>query len=95
MLGLMHGRIMKGEVYVYGTRNIWLSYGAWKTVEDILRSAEEGSKHGLNDEEEEGDRDVNTDYIHQTDRGLMPPPQLGICHLQLSVSLLLCLLLRQ
>jgi chitin synthase len=64
----------EGEDYVCGSRNIWLSYEAWKTVEDILRNAEKGSKPGLNDEEdEEGDRDDNTDYTHQTDGGLIPP----------------------
>lgn len=54
MLGLMDGRRVKGENYVCGTRNIWLSYEAWEIMEDILRSAEKGSKHGFNDEEEEG-----------------------------------------
>ena len=54
--------------------NIWLGYKAWKTVEDILRSAEKGSKNMLNDEEdEEAGGDDNTDYTHQMDGGLVPP----------------------
>ena len=64
----------EGEDYVCGSRNIWLGYKAWKTVEDILRSAEKGSKNMLNDEEdEEAGGDDNTDYTHQTDGGLVPP----------------------
>ena len=65
----------EGEDYVYGSKNSWLGYGAWKTVEDILRSAEKGWKHGSRDdeEEEEGDRDNNTNYTHHTDGGLIPP----------------------
>ena len=62
----------EGEDYVCGSRNIWLGYKAWKTVEDILRSAEKGPKLILEDDEE-GDRDDNTDYTHQTDGGLVPP----------------------
>ena len=62
----------EGEDYVCGSKNIWLGYKAWKTVEDILRSAEKGPKLVL-EEEEEGDRDDNTDYTHQTDGGLIPP----------------------
>ena len=60
----------EGEDYVCGSRNIWLGYKAWKTVEDILRSAEKGPKHILEDDEEGDD---NTDYTHQTDGGLIPP----------------------
>ena len=60
----------EGEDYVCGSRNIWLGYRAWKTVEDILRSAEKGPKHILEDDEEGDD---NTDYTHQTDGGLIPP----------------------
>jgi hypothetical protein len=37
--------------------------GFGKTVEDILRCAEKGSKRRLNDEEEEGDRDDNSIII--------------------------------
>ena len=43
-------------------------------MEDILRSAEKGSKNMLNDEEdEEAGGDDNTYYTHQTDGGLVPP----------------------
>ena len=63
----------EGEDYVCGSRNIWLGYKAWKTVEDILRSAEKGPKHILEDEE---DVDSNTDYTHQTEGGLIPPTPL-------------------
>ena len=60
----------EGEDYVCGSRNIWLGYKAWKTVEDILRSAEKGPKHILEDDEEVDDF---TDNTHQTDGGLIPP----------------------
>ena len=66
----------EGEDYVCGSKNIWLAYEAWKTVEDILRTAEKASRQGSKDgeeEEEEGDRDDNTDFTHQTEGGLIPP----------------------
>jgi chitin synthase len=66
----------EGENYVCGSRNIWLGYKAWKTMEDILRSAEKGLKHTSKDDEE-GDRDDNTDYTHQMDGGLIVPPAAG------------------
>jgi len=66
----------EGEDFALGSRNIWLGYEAWKVVEDILRSAEKGSKLGFREDEEDGDGDDNTDFTHPTDGGgggLVPP----------------------
>ena len=66
----------EGEDYICGSRNIWLGYKAWKVVEDILRTAEKGSKQGSKESEDgDGEGDDYTDFTHQTDAGggLVPP----------------------
>ncbi|KAG0695993.1 glycosyltransferase family 2 protein [Suillus ampliporus] len=56
----------EGVDYVVGHRSIWLSYGAWKTVEDVVRAAEKEQRRSGEDVEDEesvmGD-DV-TDFTH-------------------------------
>jgi chitin synthase len=55
----------EGLDYVVGHNNVWLSYPAWKMVEDSLRAAEKQmSGEGIDDEENEVPDD-NTDYTHQ------------------------------
>ncbi|KAI0782569.1 glycosyltransferase family 2 protein [Abortiporus biennis] len=52
--------------YVVGHRSIWLTYGAWKMVEDVLRASEKEQKKGLGgDDEESVLPDDATEYTHQ------------------------------
>jgi len=52
----------EGVDYACGHRSIWLSYGAWKMVEDPLRAQENGSREA--DEEDDIGPDDNTDFTH-------------------------------
>ncbi|KAI0940344.1 hypothetical protein AcV5_001478 [Taiwanofungus camphoratus] len=58
----------EGVDYVVGHRMIWLTYSAWKMVEDVLRADEKeqrkGSREG-GDDEESVLPDDNTEYTHQ------------------------------
>lgn len=66
----------EGADYTLGHRSIWLTYGAWKTVEDVLRAAEKEHKNsgeGYEDEETPFADDAATDYTHPDARG--PSPQ--------------------
>ncbi|KAI0307192.1 chitin synthase [Multifurca ochricompacta] len=61
-----------GIDFSLGHRMIWLSYNAWKTVEDGLRSIEkELRKPSQEIDDESNDPDDNTDYTHQ-DLGFPP-----------------------
>ncbi len=66
----------EGVDFALGHRMIWLSYSAWKMVEDPLRASEKETrkllKEGgmLDDEEESVERDDTTEYTHQ--EGLAP-----------------------
>ncbi|PBK94008.1 chitin synthase [Armillaria gallica] len=66
----------EGVDFALGHRMVWLSYSAWKMVEDPLRASEKETrkllKEGgmLDDEEESVERDDTTEYTHQ--EGLAP-----------------------
>ena len=63
----------EGIDFALGHRMIWLSYGAWKTAEDELRSSEKELRKPPQEAEDESNYpDDNTDYTHQ-DPGF--PPQ--------------------
>lgn len=62
----------EGWDYALGNRRIWLSYHAWKVVEDPIRAIEKDLKKGAGDEDESAVGDDATDYTHQ--EGLAPPP---------------------
>ena len=58
--------------YMIGHRSIWLSYAAWKTVEDELRAVEREQRRlapgGMDDDDDEsmvGGGDAGTEYTHQ------------------------------
>ena len=62
----------EGIDYMLGHRSIWLSYGAWKTVEDGLRVAEKEQRRlapggGMDEDDESvvGGGDAGTEYTHQ------------------------------
>lgn len=60
----------EGSDYVVGHRMIWLSFGAWKTVEDGLRAIEKEQRKA-SQEGDDGDSvlpDDNTEYTHQDAR---------------------------
>ncbi|CDO75020.1 Glycosyltransferase Family 2 protein [Trametes cinnabarina] len=64
----------EGEDYVVGHRMIWLTYPAWKVVEDVLRAQEKEQKRG--GEDGDGDSvlpDDATEYTHQ-EGSLAPGP---------------------
>lgn len=46
---------LESEDFAMGHQKIWLSYSAWKTVEDVLRSAEKEQKKLTREESEEDD----------------------------------------
>lgn len=54
---------MEGVDYALGHRKIWLSYSAWKTVEDVLRSAEKEQKKLAREESEEDESFVQDDTM--------------------------------
>ncbi|KAJ3513631.1 hypothetical protein NLJ89_g2840 [Agrocybe chaxingu] len=62
----------EGADYICGHRSIWLSYAAWKIVEDPLRAKEKAGGAVEDDEEEDIGPDDNTDFTHGHD-GLAPP----------------------
>ena len=66
----------EGLDFSVGHRMIWLSFPAWKIVEDGLRAAEKeqkkASREGGVDDEESITPDDNTDYTHPEHGGLMP-----------------------
>ncbi|GBE80201.1 Chitin synthase 8 [Sparassis crispa] len=56
-----------GVDYVMGYRMIWLTYSAWKMVEDVLRAAEKDQKKGSREGAEDDEsvlQDDTTDYTH-------------------------------
>ncbi|KAI0677685.1 chitin synthase [Trametes maxima] len=57
----------EGEDYVVGHRMIWLTYAAWKVVEDVLRAQEKEQKRGGADgvDDESVLPDDATEYTHQ------------------------------
>jgi chitin synthase len=61
----------EGWDFALGNRRIWLSYHAWKMVEDPLRAMEKDLRKGVGDEDESALGDDNTEYTHQ--EGLAPP----------------------
>ncbi|KAF4575437.1 hypothetical protein EYR40_004823 [Pleurotus pulmonarius] len=65
----------EGEDFVVGHRSVWLSYGAWKTVEDGIRAVEREMRKTMKDGGFEDDDSVipddNTEYTH--DNGLSAP----------------------
>ncbi|KAF8871933.1 P-loop containing nucleoside triphosphate hydrolase protein [Gymnopilus junonius] len=66
----------EGADYVCGNNRIWLAYGAWKIVEDILRTQEERNRtSGDEPTEEDFGADDNTEYTHG--EGGLAPPSMG------------------
>jgi len=64
----------EGSDYVLGHRSIWLTYGAWKVVEDVLREAEREARKTLKgDDAESVVPDDVTEYSHP-DSGHLPLP---------------------
>ncbi|RPD67384.1 chitin synthase [Lentinus tigrinus ALCF2SS1-7] len=56
----------EGEDYVVGHRMIWLTYPAWKMVEDVLRASEKEHKRGGTEIDDESVLpDDATEYTHQ------------------------------
>ncbi|KAI0337964.1 glycosyltransferase family 2 protein [Trametopsis cervina] len=57
----------EGDDFVVGHRMIWLTYTAWKMVEDVIRSAEKEAKKLVNggDDEESVMPDDATEYTHR------------------------------
>ncbi|KAH9939246.1 chitin synthase [Epithele typhae] len=64
----------EGEDYVIGHRMIWLTYAAWKVVEDVLRASEKDTKRGgtVADDESVAADDA-TEYTHQESLGAPGP----------------------
>ncbi|KAJ3996161.1 chitin synthase [Lentinula boryana] len=63
---------IEGVDYIVGHRSIWLSYSAWKMVEDTVRAVEKEAKRALEDAGmERDDEDVSlapddgTEYTHE------------------------------
>lgn len=55
----------EGVDYICGHKSIWLSYGAWKMVEDLLRTQERETQGGSQEgNEEDYGPDDNTDFTH-------------------------------
>lgn len=54
----------EGEDFVFGHRMIWLTYSAWKVVEDVIRASEKEHKRGEADDESVLPDDA-TEYTHQ------------------------------
>lgn len=64
----------EGSDYVLGHRSVWLAYGAWKLVEDVLREAEREARKALKgDDAESVMPDDVTEYSHP-DSGHQPLP---------------------
>ncbi|KAH8092468.1 chitin synthase [Cristinia sonorae] len=55
----------EGVEYVVGHRMIWLTYPAWKMVEDVLRAEEKRRKGGDEDDGESVMPDDATEYTHR------------------------------
>ncbi|OSX59590.1 glycosyltransferase family 2 protein [Postia placenta MAD-698-R-SB12] len=56
-----------GIDYVVGHRSIWLTYSAWKMVEDVIRSSEKEQRKGSQEGAEDGESvlpDDATEYTH-------------------------------
>ncbi|KAF5369698.1 hypothetical protein D9615_010145 [Tricholomella constricta] len=68
---------LEGVDYARGSGRIWLSYAAWKTVEDTVRAVEKEQKRSRDDEDEEGSvmPDDGTEYTHPENGGLTPGAQ--------------------
>ncbi|KAG5641699.1 hypothetical protein DXG03_004417 [Asterophora parasitica] len=66
---------LEGADYARGSGRIWLSYAAWKTVEDTVRAGEKESKRSR-DGDDEDDASVGpedgTEYTHPENGGLTP-----------------------
>ena len=63
----------EGIDFALGHRMIWLSYGAWKTAEDEIRSTEKEQRKQLQEADDESNYpDDTTEYTHQ-DPGFPPP----------------------
>ncbi|KAJ7233069.1 glycosyltransferase family 2 protein [Mycena rebaudengoi] len=55
----------EGSEYRMSGRRVWVEYGAWKGVEDVLRAAEKAARGGEERElMDEGEPDDGTEYTH-------------------------------
>ncbi|KNZ77066.1 Chitin synthase 8 [Termitomyces sp. J132] len=68
----------EGTDFARGSGRIWLSYPAWKMVEDTVRASEKEQKRSQ-DDEDEGSMlpDDGTEYTHPEHAGLAPVPTSG------------------
>ena len=65
---------VEGSDYALGHRSIWLTYGAWKLVEDVIREGEREARKALKgDDVESVMPDDATEYSHP-DSGHQPLP---------------------
>ncbi|KAG1857448.1 glycosyltransferase family 2 protein [Suillus subluteus] len=56
----------EGTDYAVGHRSIWLSYGAWKTVEDVVRAAEKEQPRRSGEDAEDDESAVGDDVTEFT-----------------------------
>ncbi|KAG5652272.1 hypothetical protein H0H81_005583 [Sphagnurus paluster] len=65
----------EGGDFARGSGRVWLSYTAWKMVEDTVRAAEKDAKLGVHDDDDDGSimPDDGTEYTHGENGGLAPP----------------------
>lgn len=64
----------EGTDFARGSGRVWLSYGAWKMVEDTVRAAEKEQKHSQEDEDDGSVLpDDGTEYTHPEHAGLAVP----------------------
>ncbi|KAF8076925.1 glycosyltransferase family 2 protein [Lyophyllum atratum] len=70
---------LEGADFARGGGRIWLSYSAWKMVEDTVRAVEKEQKRSRDDEDDEGSvmPDDGTEYTHGDNGGLAPGQQSG------------------
>lgn len=55
----------EGIDYAVGHRSIWLTYPAWKMVEDVIRTAEKEAKRAVGEDDESVMPDDATEYTHR------------------------------
>ncbi|KAG6917556.1 hypothetical protein DXG01_002025 [Tephrocybe rancida] len=68
----------EGADFARGGGHVWLSYAAWKMVEDTVRATEKEQKRGVDDDDEGSVLpDDGTEYTHPENGGLTPGAQSG------------------
>ncbi|RDB20078.1 Chitin synthase 8 [Hypsizygus marmoreus] len=64
----------EGLDFALGNNRMWLSYTAWKMVEDTVRAIEKERKKSGDEDDESVAPDDQTDYTHPEHGGLAPQP---------------------